>query len=332
MRSVLRRSRILPVLLVLMIGPGLAILPMPAAAGAPSQVVSSAAVQAPEAAGQVSAVPRPDHIVVLLMENHSASSILGDAKAPYLNSLAASGASMTTSFAITHPSQPNYLALFSGSTNGITDDSCPHTFTGDNIGSELLAAGLGFVTYSESLPAVGFTGCSSGNYVRKHNPVANFPAVPPSSNQPLTAFPTDFSTLPAVSYVVPNLQHDMHDGTIAQADTWVQTNVKPYANWAALHHSVLIVTWDEDDYHSSNQIPTIIVGSGVVPGVYPEHIDHYNVLRTLQDAYGLAPTGASATASPILDIWTPPTGAPVPAFTSSCAALVCTADGTASTA
>src|ERR1700712_2303292 len=302
MRSVLRRSRILPVLLVLMIGPGLAILPMPAAAGAPSQVVSSAAVQAPEAAGQVSAVPRPDHIVVLLMENHSASSILGDAKAPYLNSLAASGASMTASFAITHPSQPNYLALFSGSTNGITDDSCPHTFTGDNIGSELLAADLGFMTYSESLPSVGFTGCSSGNYVRKHNPAANFPDVPASSNQPLTAFPSDFSTLPAVSYVVPNLQNDMHDGTIAQGDTWVQQHMKPYVAWAMQHNSILLVTWDEDDYTSANRIPTIFVGAGITSGRYSETINHYDVLRTIEDAYGLAPVGASATAKPILDI------------------------------
>ena len=318
MRTVLRRSKILPLLLVLMIGPSLSVLPsVPAAAEAPS--------------GQVSAVPRPDHIVVLLMENHSASSILGDAKAPYLNSLAAAGASMTASFAVTHPSQPNYLALFSGSTKSLTNDTCPHTYTGDTLGSELLDAGLGFATYSESLPSAGFTGCSSGNYVRKHNPAVNFPAVPASTNQPLTAFPSDFSTLPAVSYVVPNLQNDMHDGTIAQGDTWVQQHMKPYVSWAMQHNSVLVVTWDEDDYTSANRIPTIFVGAGITPGRYSETINHYDVLRTIEDAYGLAPVGASATAKPILDIWEPTTSSPRASFTISCTGLICSADGTAST-
>ena len=276
-------------------------------------------------------VPRPDHVVVLIMENHSAVNILGNPAAPYLNALAAAGASMTQSFAITHPSQPNYVAMFSGSTGGIVDDSCPNTLTGDNLGSELIAAGLGFTTYSEDLPSVGYTGCTAGNYARKHNPAVNFTNIPPSSNQPLTAFPTDYTTLPAVSYVVPNLQNDMHDGTIAQGDSWVQANLKPYVSWATTHNSLLVVTWDEDDYGSNNQIPTLIVGAGVVPGTYPEHINHYDMLRTLQDAYGLAPIGASATAKPILDIWAPPSGAPSPSFTAVCTALSCSADGTAST-
>jgi PKD repeat protein len=195
----------------------------------------------------------------------------------------------------------------------------------------LLAAGLGFVTYLESLPSVGFTGCSSGNYVRKHNPAVNFPAVPTSSNLPLTAFPTDFSTLPAVSFVVPNLQNDMHDGTIATGDTWVQQNMKPYVSWAMQHNSILVVTWDEDDYTSANRIPTIFVGAGITPGRYSETINHYNVLRTIEDAYGLAPVGASATAKPVLDIWAPAAGTPQASFTVSCAALTCSADGTAST-
>ena len=279
----------------------------------------------------VAAVPRPDHVVVLIMENHSELDILGSPQAPYLNSLAAVGASMTQSFAVTHPSQPNYVALFSGSTNGVTDDSCPHTLTAPNLGAELIAAGLGFTTYSEGLPSAGFTGCTSGSYARKHNPAVNF-ALPATVNQPLTAFPTDYSTLPAVSYVIPNLQHDMHDGTVAQGDSWAQTTMKPYVTWAAEHNSIMIVTWDEDDFGSNNRIPTIVVGAGVTPGLYPEHINHYNVLRTLQDAYGLAPIGASATAAPILDIWSPPAaGAPQPAFTSTCTGMTCAVNGTAST-
>jgi acid phosphatase len=80
------------------------------------------------------AATRPDHVVVVMMENHSYSDVIGSPAAPYLNSLAAQGASFDNSFAITHPSEPNYLALFSGSTQGVTDDSCPHTFSGSNLG------------------------------------------------------------------------------------------------------------------------------------------------------------------------------------------------------
>src|ERR1700744_4268853 len=100
-------------------------------------------------------LPKPDHIIIVMEENHSYADIIGNAQAPYINSLAQSGASFTDSHAVTHPSQPNYLELFSGSTQGIKDDSCPHTFSVDNEASELIAAGRSFVGYSEGLPAEG---------------------------------------------------------------------------------------------------------------------------------------------------------------------------------
>src|SRR6185312_16064435 len=92
------------------------------------------------------------------------------------------GVYFTNSFAITHPSQPNYLALFSGSTQGITDDSCPHTFSANNLGNELRSAGLSFTGYSESMPSNGYTGCTSGSYARKHSPWVNFSDLPTSTN------------------------------------------------------------------------------------------------------------------------------------------------------
>lgn len=254
-------------------------------------------------AATVTAVPRPDHVVMLIMENHSSANILGNADAPYINSLAASGANMTSSFAITHPSQPNYIALFSGALNGVTDNSCPNTLTANNLGAQLAAAGRTFVGYSEDLPSVGYTGCTSGNYARKHNPWVNFTNVPSAANRPLTSFPTDYATLPDVSIVVPNLQHDMHDGSIAQGDTWVHDTLDGYAQWAKTHNSLLVLTFDEDDNQLNNQIPTILVGQQVQPGAYAERIDHYTVLRTLQDAFGLAPIANSASATPLLDIW-----------------------------
>src|SRR5438552_2665021 len=90
----------------------------------------------------LASLPRPDHIVIVIEENHSFSEIIGNAQAPYINSLANQGALFTQSFAITHPSQPNYLALFSGSTQGIADNSCPNSFSAPNLGGNLIAASL----------------------------------------------------------------------------------------------------------------------------------------------------------------------------------------------
>ena len=104
----------------------------------------------------------PAHVVVVIEENHGYNQIIGNPAAPYMNQLANSGRLLTQMYAITHPSQPNYLALFSGSTHGITDDSCPHTFSDANLGSELIGAGLTFTGFSESMPSDGYTGCTSG--------------------------------------------------------------------------------------------------------------------------------------------------------------------------
>src|SRR5260221_10822457 len=245
----------------------------------------------------------PDHVVIVIEENHSFSSIIGSSSAPFINSLAQQGALFTQSFAVEHPSEPNYLDLFSGSNQGITDDSCPHTFSGENLASELTAAGLTFTGFSEDLPAAGSTVCTSGAYARKHNPWVNFTNVATSANQPFTSFPTDFTTLPTVSVVVPNLNNDMHDGTISQGDTFLQQKMNAYIQFAQTHNSLLIITWDEDDSSSSNQIPTIFVGPMVKQGQFNETINHFNVLRTLEDLYGLTHVGRAATATAISDVW-----------------------------
>jgi acid phosphatase len=249
-------------------------------------------------------VPRPDHVVVVVLENHSYAEVIGNPQAPFINSLAAAGAVFTQSFALTHPSEPNYLALFSGATQGVTDDSCPHTFVTANLARALLDAGDTFAGYSDGLPAPGFTGCSNGSYARKHNPWVNFSNVPASVNQPFTAFPTAYTSLPTVSFVIPDLDHDMHDGTVAESDAWLRAHLAGYAAWAQAHHSLLVLTWDEDDSSQDNQIPTVVAGGSVKAGRYGERVDHYRLLRTIEDAYALKAIGASATTTPITSIWT----------------------------
>jgi hypothetical protein len=251
--------------------------------------------------------PKFDHIVIVMEENHSFNEIIGSSSAPYINSLAPSaGALFAQSFAVAHPSQPNYVALFSGSTQGLTSDSCPHTFSANNLGNELRTAGLSYTSFSETMPADGSTVCTSGNYARKHNPSVNFSDLPTTTNLRFTHFPTTaagFAALPTVSLVDPNLQDDMHDGTIAQGDTWLKSHLDAYLQWAKANNSLLIVTWDEDDSSQSNQVPTLFAGAHIAAGSYSERITHYTVLRTVEDAYGLGHLGNSASVNPITDVF-----------------------------
>lgn len=248
-------------------------------------------------------LPRPAHVVVVVLENHSFDEIVQGAQAPFIQSLVAAGAVLTQFHAITHPSEPNYLALFSGSTQGVTDDHCPLSFSGANLGRSLLDAGRTFVGYAEDLPSAGYTGCSSGDYARKHAPWTDFTNLPASVNQPMTAFPPDFTQLPTVSFVIPNLVHDMHNGPLPQADTWLDEQLGGYLAWARTHDSLLVLTADEDDGSSANRIATIVVGAHVAPGRYPQPLTHYSLLRTIEDMYGLPRLGGSATAARIDGIW-----------------------------
>jgi hypothetical protein len=270
-----------------------------------STVGPSAATSMP-APGAGYGVPLPRHTVVVIMENSSYSGIMGSTKDPFIHQLARRGALFTRSFAITHPSEPNYLALFSGSTQGVSDDSCPHSFSAPNLAADLIAAGQTFAGYAEDLPAAGSPACTAGEYARKHAPWTDFSNIPASVGEPFSGFPSrDFARLPTVSFVVANLCHDMHDCGVATGDSWLREQLGGYASWALTHDSLLILTWDEDDGSQGNQIPTIFVGQMVRPGRYGEQITHYNVLRTIEDAYRLRQDGHAAAAQPITDVWRP---------------------------
>lgn len=247
-------------------------------------------------------LPRSDHIVIVVEENRGYFQIIGNPDAPYINALAQRGVLFTNSYGVTHPSQPNYLALFSGTTRGISSNACPLELKGENLGGALIEKGLSFVSYSESLPETGYEGCRYGAYMRKHNPAANWKELA-AFNQPFTAFPQDFSQLPTVSLVVPDQRNDMHDGSIEEGDAWLKQNIEAYAQWAMTHNSLLIVTWDEDNGREGNHVATMFVGERVVRGKSAQLINHYALLRTVLEMYGLPALGESKDQKSITGVW-----------------------------
>ncbi len=297
----------------------------PGAGVSPTPTISPTSVVSPTATTTVpTSLPRFDHVVVVVEENKDYAQLIGpNSPAPYINMLAGQGMLFTNSHAITHPSQPNYLDLFSGSDQGIKDDSCDpaRVLPQPDLGGQLLGAGFSFAGYSENMPSAGYTGCFDASafnslYARKHNPWANFSDVSGAkTNLTFDSFPTTtdgFAALPTVSFVVPNLINDMHSGDsatdIQQGDSWLQQHLDGYAQWGKTHNSLLIVTCDEEDQANGveanpNQVATIFVGQHVVVGTNASQISHFDLLRTLEDMYGLPPANQAASATAITGVW-----------------------------
>ena len=283
----------------------------------------------------IAQLPRPDHIVVVIEENKDVDDIIGKtADAPYLNQLAASGSLLTDSHGLHHPSQPNYLELFAGDAQGVCNDDCPQAlFATANLANALAKKDphLSFTGYAEDLPADHATCVTPKIYGRKHCPWLDF-TTSVSLTKDFQKFPTTpegFKHLPTVSFVIPNLVHDMHnlpDGKfvptsalVHNGDTWLKAHLKAYADWALKNNSLLIVTWDEDGTllppvgsdceHAhpttppDNRIVTIIVGEHVKKGPNPMTVTHLNLLRTIEDMYGVPPIGQSASVPPITGSW-----------------------------
>ena len=267
----------------------------------------------------------PDHVVIVIEENHGYDQIIGSDSAAYINQLAAESAVFTDAHGVTHPSQPNYLAFFSGSTQGITGDQCLEDstpFTTPNLAAALIKNGYTFKGYAQTMPAVGYLKCGyetsaitdQSLYGRKHCPWINWQGrkennIPDSLSVPMTQFPKDFNRLPAVSFAIPDMDHDMHNiGTpgdsaaIVRGDRWLRENLGAYVEWAKTHNSLLILTYDEDQFTPQNHILTLFAGANVKPGKYSERINHYNVLNTLQAMYVLYFTD-TASAPPIRNVW-----------------------------
>jgi phosphatidylinositol-3-phosphatase len=292
-------------------------------------VLAAAAAEAPP---WPSTLPKYDHIVVVIEENKDYEEIIGNSAAPYLNKLAAEGANFTRMFAEEHPSEGNYFWLFSwGNQNvGFADQVPDAKLTVSNLGEQLIKQGLSFKGYSETLPKIGSEtvvtppGClHSCVYARKHVPWISFANVPngmtadTSSNLRFADFPSDYSKLPTVAFVVPDQEHDMHNGapkdSIPAGDAWLKQNLDRYYQWATTHNSLLIVTFDENDDKSGyrgltdpsvspdhdqsrhdlqNRIATIFAGDHVKPN-HSEGagMTHVNILRTIEAMYGVQKSG-----------------------------------------
>jgi acid phosphatase len=278
-------------------------------------------------------LPRYDHIVVVVEENKDYYQIIGTNAAPYLNKLVAEGANFTRMFGEEHYSQGNYFWLFSGSNQNVGfHDQVPRSkLTTSNLGEQLIKKGLSFKGYSQSLPAIGSEiDVTPPNcryrcvYGRKHVPWISFANVPngatvdSSSNLRFEDFPADYSRLPTVAFVIPDMEHDMHNGapseSVPAGDLWLRQNIDRYYQWGKMHNSLLIVTFDENDdkrgyagltdpaispdhdqrrLDLQNRITTIFAGDHVKPSyAEPNGMTHVNILRTIEAMYGLPKSGA----------------------------------------
>lgn len=241
-------------------------------------------------------VCRPDHVVFVWFENKGYSQIVGSSNAPYINLLKTKGTLFSNAHGRGHPSYPNYIKFFSALGQGVTNDNCINTTTNTspNLYTALNAKAVTFRWYSEGLPSSGYTGCSNGYYREKHNPTTIFSNVPQTTvNLPLTSLnltdTAQFKNWPDVVCVTPNMQNDMHDGTIEQGDAWLKSKFDKYISWAMIHNSMLVVYWDEDNGTAANTIPVIIVGQHVIANKTISTLyDHYNFTRTVLDWWDAA--------------------------------------------
>lgn len=287
-----------------------AAVPTPSPAPAPSPAPTPA---------QSALVPRSSHVVLVIEENHTFAQAMSSM--PWLVSQGNAYAYSIDYHADEPGSALDYYWLSSGSGEqafGCSGAGCTRPITSDNIFRELTRAGLTWKVYAESLPSVGWMGGNSGAYLDRHNPakwysdVINSPQLQ-KNMVPFTQFAADLAAnqLPNYSIIVPNAANDAHDGTLAQADTWLKNNVAPLLNSPAFQaggDGWMIVTFDECDGAvgaCNQQVYTAVIGPRVKRG-YKSAIlyRHENTLRTILDSVGVnVYPGASATAAPMADFF-----------------------------
>lgn len=262
------------------------------------------------AATAVAPIPAFDHVFVVVFENKESASVLGNRAAPTFNAYARRYATMTRYYGVTHPSLPNYIALVSGSTQGITSNCTSCVVPARSLADTLEAGGRTWKTYAEGLPRPGYLGAFYRRYAKKHNPFAYFRniAIDPGRRANIVALAQlqrdeRASQLPDFGLVVPDLCHSMHDCSVGVGDAWLRRTVGPLL---MLPNSVVFVLFDEgsSSVHGGGHTPALALGTAVRPGDrFGKTIDHYGALRTIESAWGLPFLGKSGRGVPITGIW-----------------------------
>ncbi len=287
--------------------------PSPTVAVTPELTPSTVRSPRPATPGTAT-IPAFRHVYLIVMENKAYGSIVGSSAAPYLNDLIARFGLAARYEAVAHPSEPNYLALFSGSTQGVTDDGV-HDLAGRNLADQLEAHGRTWRVFAENVPLGCFTGSVAsggpdgpGTYARKHEPAISFTDI--ARNPVRCRNITNLSHFdPAAAdfeLIVPNLCHDMHDCSVAVGDAFLRSFVPRITESAAFTDGVLFITWDEGTGGpGGGHVATIVVSPRVAPGTVSRvpH-DHYSLLRTIEDAFGVGCLGRTCSANDLGEFFT----------------------------
>jgi hypothetical protein len=260
--------------------------------------------------GPASALPasHSSHVVVIVMENAEYRDVIGNSHAPYVNSLASRYGLLTRSYAIRHPSLPNYLALTSGSTQGVSSDCTGCSVSARNIVDQLEAARISWRAYLEGLPRPCYEGSGSGGYAKKHNPFAYYTDIArsPARCAKLVGFARlgadlHAGSLPTFAWISPNLCDDGHDCGVAAGDSFLARTVPALLRELG-PHGMLVLSWDEGTSDArccgvaaGGHIATIVAGPDVRRGIrVSSPVDHYGVLGSIEEALGLAPLAGAA--------------------------------------
>lgn len=242
--------------------------------------------------------PASSRIFLVVEENHSYSEVIGNSSMPYLNSLATKFGLATQYYADAHPSIGNYFMLTTGQIETI-DNAFTGTVGDDNIVRELVKANKTWRSYAESLPSPGYLGGDVFPYLRHHNPFTYFSDVIGTSQAsnvvPFSQFSADLNSgnLPDFSFIVPDALDDAHDGTLAAADQWLQTNIDPLVTSGAFQsNGVLVIVFDESEItdvaHGGGHVAMVIVGPQIKPGVQSSTLfQHESTLRLVLSTLGV---------------------------------------------
>lgn len=262
------------------------------------------------AAAAAPRIPSFDHVVVIVFENKEREDVLGKREVPTFNRYAKRFANLTAYYGVTHPSLPNYIALVSGSTQGITSNCTECVVDAPSLADSLEAAGRSWKTYAEGLPFAGFTGADSGRYAKKHNPFLYFRTIVDDAARrtravPLAQLAADLRAhvLPDFSLVVPDLCSSTHDCGISVGDAWLRRIAPPLLK---LPKTAVFVVFDEGrtSVRGGGHTAGLILGTAVRSGSrFRSFSGHYELLRTIEQAWRLPLLGASAQARPITGIW-----------------------------